>query len=48
MFPSKILCFYEKWAPGKTTLIKALVKELEGIALLAALTFGIVNELSKE
>ncbi|MCJ7466069.1 MAG: tRNA (adenosine(37)-N6)-threonylcarbamoyltransferase complex ATPase subunit type 1 TsaE [Maribacter sp.] len=41
---SKILCFYGSMGAGKTTLIKALVKELGGADPANSPTFGIVNE----
>lgn len=42
--PSKILCFHGDMGAGKTTLIKALVKELGGETGSSSPTFGIVNE----
>ena len=42
--PSKTLCFYGQMGAGKTTLIKALVKELGGADVGNSPTFGIVNE----
>jgi tRNA threonylcarbamoyladenosine biosynthesis protein TsaE len=41
---SNILCFYGAMGAGKTTLIKALVKELGGADPANSPTFGIVNE----
>ncbi|MCM4166228.1 Small ribosomal subunit biogenesis GTPase RsgA [Arenibacter antarcticus] len=41
---SKILCFHGDMGAGKTTLIKALVKELGGGNVSSSPTFGIVNE----
>ncbi len=41
---SKTLCFYGPMGAGKTTLIKALVKELGGPDNASSPTFGIVNE----
>lgn len=41
---SKILCFHAEMGSGKTTLIKALVKELGGGDQANSPTFGIVNE----
>lgn len=41
---SKILCFHGDMGAGKTTLIKALVKELGGGTISSSPTFGIVNE----
>jgi len=41
---SKILCFYGEMGAGKTTLIKALVRNLDGGDQANSPTFGIVNE----
>jgi len=46
--PYKILCFYGDMGAGKTTLIKAMVKELGGGNTSSSPTFGIVNEYEKE
>jgi len=44
---SKVLCFYGAMGAGKTTLIKALVAELDGDNEVSSPTFGIVNEYHK-
>jgi len=41
---SKTLCLYGEMGAGKTTLVKALVKKLEGADTVTSPTFGIVNE----
>lgn len=41
---SKTLCFYAPMGAGKTTLIKALLKELGASDTGSSPTFGIVNE----
>lgn len=41
---SKILCFHGAMGAGKTTLTKALVKELGGSDEVSSPTFGIVHE----
>lgn len=45
--PSKTLCFHAEMGAGKTTLIKALVQELDGGSVANSPTFGIVNEYHK-
>ncbi|MEA1785288.1 tRNA (adenosine(37)-N6)-threonylcarbamoyltransferase complex ATPase subunit type 1 TsaE [Arenibacter sp. GZD96] len=42
--PSKVLAFHGAMGAGKTTLIKALVKELGGAGNANSPTFGLVNE----
>lgn len=42
--PHKILAFHGPMGAGKTTLVKALVKELGGADNANSPTFGIVNE----
>ena len=44
---SKKLCFHGEMGAGKTTLIKALVKELGGGSDVSSPTFGIVNQYNK-
>lgn len=44
----KVLCLYGAMGAGKTSLIKALVKELGGAQRGNSPTFGIVNEYSKD
>jgi tRNA threonylcarbamoyladenosine biosynthesis protein TsaE len=41
---SKTICFYGPMGAGKTTLIKAIVKKLDGDGNVSSPTFGIVNE----
>jgi tRNA threonylcarbamoyladenosine biosynthesis protein TsaE len=43
-----VICFHGAMGAGKTTLIKALVKELGGVGLANSPTFGIVNEYYTE
>ena len=47
-FPSKIVCFHGPMGAGKTTLIKAIVKELGVVGDASSPTFGIVNEYQDE
>lgn len=42
--PSKILCFHGEMGAGKTTLIKAIVRQLGAVDEANSPTFGIVNE----
>ncbi len=42
--PSRILCFQGEMGAGKTTLIKAIVRQLGAVDEAKSPTFGIVNE----
>ncbi|WP_420399532.1 tRNA (adenosine(37)-N6)-threonylcarbamoyltransferase complex ATPase subunit type 1 TsaE [Flagellimonas sp.] len=42
--PHKTLLFYGDMGAGKTTLIRALVKNLDGVDEASSPTFGLVNE----
>ncbi len=42
--PDKILCFYGEMGAGKTTLVKAMLKELGAVDAGSSPTFGLVNE----
>ena len=42
--PSRILCFHGEMGAGKTTLIKAIVRQLGAADEANSPTFGIVNE----
>jgi tRNA threonylcarbamoyladenosine biosynthesis protein TsaE len=42
--PDKILCFYGEMGAGKTTLVKAMLKELGAVDTGSSPTFGLVNE----
>ena len=45
--PSKLLCFHGEMGAGKTTLIKAIVRQLGAVDEANSPTFGIVNEYHK-
>lgn len=46
--PGKVLCFYGDMGVGKTTLVKAMVKELGAVDEANSPTFGLVNEYRGE
>ncbi|WP_421824961.1 tRNA (adenosine(37)-N6)-threonylcarbamoyltransferase complex ATPase subunit type 1 TsaE [Flagellimonas oceanensis] len=46
--PNKVLCLYGDMGVGKTTLVKALVKDLGAVDVANSPTFGLVNEYSDE
>ena len=46
--PNKILCLYGDMGVGKTTLVKAMVRELGANDIANSPTFGLVNEYSDE
>ncbi len=41
---SKTICLYGEMGAGKTTLVKAIIRELGGTDDVSSPTFGIVNE----
>ncbi len=43
---NKVLCLYGEMGVGKTTLVKAMVKELGAADVANSPTFGLVNEYS--
>ena len=43
-FKQNIICFYGPMGVGKTTLIKAIIKELGAVDSGNSPTFGLVNE----
>ncbi len=45
---SQTIAFYAPMGAGKTTLIKAIIKELGSTDEVSSPTFGLVNEYSKE